>query len=364
MSDKWDFLNLPIQPNDNFDIYWRWIVERHRIFEHRLAGDSLIGAPPGDKFLSTLEAYSFCNPFRVLDQGSQVVVYLQQASGLSPEPVEVFFRTALYRAFNSPDTLEGLIEQLGEVPTWKNYGFSVYSDALGKVEETIGKLYRGAYMFNDSLVFGGDRNGKAYPRKYQGSIRLVQRLIEDGVVERVCDATTVEEIFTALNNQGKYLAFSGGFLAMQLAYDLAYSDITQSGEDDFWSIRGGNGYGDGMKLCFGRSFSINNENDLRVMAKILWRLWEEQDRCFEILGYRPIRLFGQRELKPIDLENSFCETSKMLKALNGTVKPKRLYKGSGGKLEKILLPRKWGITHEMGIIDEEIAAGPSKEVVT
>ncbi len=100
-----------------------------------------------------------------------------------------------------------------------------------------------------------------------------------------------------------------------------------------------------MKLCFGRSFSINNENDLRVMAKILWRLWEEQDRCFEILGYRPIRLFGQRDL-------------------NGTVQPRRLYRGNGGKLEKILLPRKWGITHEMGIIDEEIAAGPSKEVVT
>jgi len=162
MSDKWDFLNLPIQPNDNFDLYWRWIVETHRIFEHRLAGDSLIGAPPGDKFLSTLEAYAFCNPFRVLDQGSQNVIYLQQASGLSAEPVEVFFRTALYRAFNSPDPLAGLIEQIGDVPSWQNYDFPVYSDALAKVEETNGTLYRGAYMFNDSLVFGGDRNSKAY----------------------------------------------------------------------------------------------------------------------------------------------------------------------------------------------------------
>ncbi len=162
MSDKWDFLNLPIQPNDNFDLYWRWIVETHRIFEHRLAGDSLIGAPPGDKFLSTLEAYSFRNPFRVLDQGSQNVIYLQQASGLSAEPVEVFFRTALYRAFNSPDPLAGLIEQIGDVPSWQNYDFPVYSDALAKVEETNGTLYRGAYMFNDSLVFGGDRNSKAY----------------------------------------------------------------------------------------------------------------------------------------------------------------------------------------------------------
>jgi hypothetical protein len=346
VSNKWDFLNLPMRPNDNFDVYWRWIVERHRIFERRLAGEPLVVVPPGDKFLSTLGSYSFCNPFRVLDTGSQIVVYLQQDPDLSPEPVEVFFRTALYRAFNSPATLAGLIERLGDVPSWKDYNFSVYSDALGKVEKMIGKLYRGAYMFNDSLVFGGDRNGKAYPRKYQGSLRLVQRLIEDGVVERVCDATTVEEIFNALNNRGEYLAFSGGFLAMQLAYDLAYSDVTLSGEDDFWSIRGGNGYAEGMKSCFGRSFSINNENGLRVMAKILWRLWEEQDRCFATLGYPPIRLFGQRELKPIDLENSFCETSKMLKALNGIVQRHRLYKGSGGKLEKILLPRKWGITHE------------------
>jgi hypothetical protein len=82
------------------------------------------------------------------------------------------------------------------------------------------------------------------------------------------------------------------------------------------------------------------------MAKILWRLWEEQDRCFEILGYPPIRLFGQRKLKPIDLENSFCETNKMLKALLRSIKPKRLYKGSRGRLEKVLLPRKWAITHE------------------
>jgi hypothetical protein len=346
VSNKWDFLNLPIQPNDNFDVYWRWIVERNRNFERRLAGEPLVAAPLGDKFLSTLQSYSFCNPFRVLDEGSQIVVYLQQDSELSPEPIEVFFRTALYRAFNSPETLAGLVEHLGDVPSWRHYDFSAYSKALGKVEEMIGKLYRGAYMFNDSLVFGGDGNGEAYPRKYQGSVRLVQRFIEDGVVERVCDATTVEEIFNALNNRGKYLAFSGGFLAMQLAYDLAYSDITPSGEDDFWSIRGGNGYADGMRLCFGRSFSINKAKDLRVMAKILWRLWEEQDRCFATLGYPPIRLFGQRELKPIDLENSFCETSKMLKALNGIVQPRRLYKGSGGKLKKILLPRKWGITHE------------------
>jgi hypothetical protein len=345
MSNKWDFLNLPIQPNDDFDIYFRWIVERHRIFELRLAGEPLVAAPLGDKFLSTLGAYSFCNPFRVLDMGSQIVVLLQQDSNLSLEPVEVFFRTAFYRAYNSTHTLAGLIKHLGKVPSWKDYDFSVYSEALAQVDKKIGTLYRGAYMFNNSLVFGGDRNGEAYPRKYQGSLRLVQRLIEDGVVQRVCDATTVEEIFNALSNGGKYFAFSGGFLAMQLAYDLAYSDVTRSGEDDFWPIRGGNGYADGMELCFGRSFNINNENDLRVMAKILWRLWEEQDRCFATLGYPPIRLFGQRELKPIDLENSFCETSKMLKALNG-IAPRRLYKGSGGKLEKILLPRKWGITHE------------------
>ena len=170
MSNKWDFLNLPMQPNDNFDVYWRWIVGRHRIFEHRLGGEPLVTAPVGDKFLSTLQSYSFCNPVRVLDNGSQIVVYLQQASDLSPEPVEGFFRTALYRAFNSPDTLEGLIEHLGHVPSWKDYDFStVSSGALGKVEEMIGKLYRGAYMFNDSLVFGGDRNGKAYPSEIRGS---------------------------------------------------------------------------------------------------------------------------------------------------------------------------------------------------
>jgi 5-hmdU DNA kinase-like protein len=162
VSNKWDFLNLPIQPNDNFDVYWRWIDERSRIFEHRLAGEPLVAAPVGDKFLSTLATYSFCNPFRILHTGSQIVVHLQ-ASNLSPEPVEVFFRTALYRAFNSPDTLQGLIEHLGEVPSWKDYDFSVYSDALGKVEKKIGKLYRGAYMFNDLLVFGGDRNGTATP---------------------------------------------------------------------------------------------------------------------------------------------------------------------------------------------------------
>ena len=208
MSNKWDFLNLPIQPNDNFNVYWRWIVDRYRRFERRLAGEPLVAAPQGDKFLCTLESYSFCNPFRVLDTGSQIVIHLQR---LSPEPVEVFFRTALYRGFNSPDTMKGLIEHLGDVPSWRDYDFAVDSEALGKVEARIGKLYRGAYMFNDSLVYGGDRNGEAYPRKYQGSLRLVQRLIEDGVVERVCEARTVEEISNALNNEGKYLAFSGGF---------------------------------------------------------------------------------------------------------------------------------------------------------
>jgi hypothetical protein len=103
-----------------------------------------------------------------------------------------------------------------------------------------------------------------------------------------------------------------------------------------------------MKFCFGRSFNINNDDDLRLMAQILWRLWEEQDRCFATLGYPPIRLFGARELKPIDLENSFCETSKMLKALNGIRQPRRRYEGGGGKLAEIWLPRKWGILTKCG----------------
>ena len=209
MSNKWDFLNLPIQPNDDFDVYWRWIVDRYRRFERRLAGEPLAPAPPGDKFLSTLQKYRFCNPFRVLDTGSQIVLNLQE---LSPEPVEVVYRTALYRAFNSPDTLRWLIEYFGgNVPSWRDYDFAFCSKALGKVEARIGTLYRGAYMFNDSLIYGGDRNDEAYPRKYQGSLRLVQRLIEDGVVGCVCAARTVEEIFNALSNGGKYFAFSGGF---------------------------------------------------------------------------------------------------------------------------------------------------------
>jgi alpha-glutamyl/putrescinyl thymine pyrophosphorylase clade 1 len=343
VSNKWDWLKLPIQPNnDNFDVYWRWIVNTHGRFERRLAGAPLAPAPPSDKFLGTLQKYSFCNPFRVLDTGSQIVLNLQE---LSSEPREVFFRTALYRAFNSPETLAGLIDYLGYVPSWRKYDFAGLSEALGEVKSRIGKLYRGAYMFNDLLVHGGDQGSEPYPHKYQGSLRLVARMIEDGVVERVCAARTVEGIFRALSNGGKYYAYSGGFLAMQLAYDLAYSDITPAGEDDFWPIRGGDGYAAGLKFCFGRSFNIKSDDDLRLGAKIVWRLWEEQDRCFATLGYPPIRLFGQRELKPIDLENSFCETSKLLKVLNGTGRDPRRYWGKGGKLEEVLLPRKWGITH-------------------
>jgi hypothetical protein len=197
-------------------------------------------------------------------------------------------------------------------------------------------------MFNDELISGGDLGSEPYPRKYQGSLRLVARMIEDGVVERVCAARTVEGIFRALSNGGKYHAFSGGFLAMQLAHDLAYSDLSSAGEDDFWPIRGGQGYADGMGLCFGRRFNINNENDLRLGAEIVWRLWEEQDRCLETLDYPPVRLLGQRELKPIDLENSFCETSKILKVLLGLPhRSLRRYWGKGEKLEELLLPRKW-----------------------
>ena len=64
MSNKWDFLRLPLSPNDeNFDVYWRWIFERYGRFERRLAGAPLAPAPPGDKFLTALEKYSFCIRF-------------------------------------------------------------------------------------------------------------------------------------------------------------------------------------------------------------------------------------------------------------------------------------------------------------
>jgi hypothetical protein len=52
----------------------------------------------------------------------------------------------------------------------------------------------------------------------------------------------------------------------------------------------------------------------------------------------------------------------MLKALNGIVKPRRLYKGSWGQAGENLAAGKMGDNSRMRIIVEGIAAGPSKEV--
>jgi hypothetical protein len=306
------------------DTYWRWIVERHSMYERRLIDPD--GPWTDDPILAT---HRFTNVFRVCDRVSQrLVADVQYGAARSQAVDEVFYRTIVFKTWNRMDVWDEIEARLGNV-SWQATPPSAVADVLDAMHAQGRRVYSAAYIM-PSPPFG-------HARKHANHCALIARMMEDGLPARVASADSLREVYELL------LSYPGigRFLAFQYAIDLNYSSILKHDEADF--VVAGPGAIDGLSKCFSDLDGMDAEEAIR------W-LYDRQDEEFDRLGLKFDGLFGRRP-QPIDLQNCLCEISKYSRVAHpdvigsaGRTRIKQSYDGRAREaVDAVFLPPRWNV---------------------
>lgn len=272
-----------------FETYWRFASERQNIFFRKLEGES---APWTEDPI--LAKYRFTNVYRVTDRVSQYlireVIYKGEQSAQ-----EIFFRTILFKLFNRIDTW-GLLERRLASISYKDYSFKNYDRILTSALKKGERIYSAAY------IMPSGKSSFGYCRKHRNHLKLLERMMEDGVPQRISEMRRMKVAFELLR---RYPTI-GDFLAYQFLIDINYSEMTDFSEMEF--VVPGPGARDGIRKCFGRLEGRKESDIIRLVA-------ERQVQEFEHRGLKFRTLWG-RPLQLVDCQNLFCEVDKYTRVSN------------------------------------------------
>ena len=327
---------LPLKVTPVYDTYWKFAVERQRVFMQRLAGER----PPWttDPIIS---AHKFTNAYRATDRVSQYlirrVIYRDDLPNSGPE---VLFRILLFKLFNKIETWELLERSFGTV-TLADYKFKNYDRVLAKAKDSGTRIYSAAYIMPPgSTAFG-------HQAKHQNHLRLLEKMTADGLAAKLSKSRRMQQAFELL----KGYPTIGDFLAYQFVTDINYSELTNFSEMEF--VVPGPGARDGLRKCFSDSAGLNEPELIRFMADM-------QVEEFKRLGLEFSSLWG-RQLQLIDCQNLFCEVDKYARVahptiagISGRTRIKQKFAASGPPPPP-WFPPKWNINQVIGA-DVRIAA--------
>lgn len=304
-----------------FDTYWHFAAERLFMFYRRLAG-----SPSPWTADQILQVHRFTNVYRITDRVSQYLVRdVQYREDRSQAPDEIFFRTLLFKLFNKIETWEALEAELGPIG-WQSADFERIDHTLHRLIGGGQRIYSAAYIM-PSPAFGGQR-------KHSNHLRLLGRMMEDGLPARICSAPSLKAVYELL------LSYTGigKFLAFQFAIDLNYSSMIDFSESEF--VVAGPGALDGISKCFPQIAPGDAE-------RVIMQIAEAQTEEFKARGLDFPGLFG-RALQPIDCQNLFCEISKYSRAAHPEVKGianrqriKQVYRRASQPIATPFFPPKW-----------------------
>jgi hypothetical protein len=325
----WIFSKIaPLRPTKVFDTYWRFAAERQAVFFRRYEGQR---QPWTDDLI--LQQHKFTNVYRASDRVSQYlidkVVYLGDQS-----PVEVFFRTILFKLFNRIETWTLLLREVGDLRS-DRFDLASYSRVLSNAIERGDRIYSAAYIMPPAAHQSGER-------KHETHLALLAQMLATSAPERVFSAPNLKTAFTIL----KTYPGIGDFLAYQFAVDLNYSDCADFNENEF--VVPGPGARDGIRKCFSDLGGLSESDVIRVMV-------DRQEAEFARLGLAFRDLWG-RPLHLIDCQNLFCEVGKYSRVAHPDVRgisTRTRIKQHFRPLSRLLqfaYPPKWGLPSAVTVL--------------
>ena len=312
----------PAQPTVVYETFWRFAVERQKVFFMKLEG-----SPPPWTDDPIIARHKFTNAYRASDRVSQYLIRHVMYGGDQHQD-ELFFRTILFKLFNKIETWEMLEDNLGTI-SFANYAFSEYDQVLAEALSSGIRIYSPAYMMpSGKTTFG-------YTKKHSNHLKLLELMMADELPDRIANASSMMQGFEMLVSY----PMVGNFLAYQFITDLNYSELTDFSEMEF--VAAGPGALDGIHKCFADMGGLNAEDIIRVVT-------ERQEQEFERLGLE-FRTLGGRPLQLIDCQNLFCEVSKYARLKHPDIvgnsqrkRIKQIYRPSSDPID-YWYPPKWGI---------------------
>jgi hypothetical protein len=266
-----------------------WIKERHSIYLKKEAGE-----PRPWTEDPILRSYRFCNPYRENDKVTKWIA--ENWRNPNSDDPDLWYNMVIARLFNNPEMLAAL----GYSPTMQ----TVLSVAHERARQGL-LVYNTAYLVSTN---GVSMNKAQY---------LVERVLTPlwnvrGLV-RPKEGDTLDAFAKRL------LKFNGlaGFMTGQVIADTKYHGIL-AGASDWWSFAlSGPGSRRGLNRIIGRDKDAPwKEHEWHRTALQVQQLVNSR---ITPLGLQPMHLQ--------DIQNSFCEVDKYLRAKSGDGRPKQSYPG-------------------------------------
>ena len=311
------------KPSLVYETFWRFARERQEVYHSRLEG---VGAPwTSDPIIRT---HRFTNAYRAADRVSQYLIrHVIYPEGKEFEPEDFLFRILIFKLFNRIDTWQLLCHEFGEV-RWQAFSFRDYDRILSRAIESGTRIYSAAYIMPACQQM-------AQGRKHRGHLRLIEKMVNDGLAAKLNMSKSMCEAFGILQTY----PMMGNFLAFQYLIDLNYSPLMDFPEDDF--VVPGPGAIDGLRKTFADPGDYSEADLIRYVA-------DRQEVEFNRLDLQFRTLWGRR-LQLIDCQNLFCEVDKYARVFHpevagrsGRTRIKQKYISSGA-IPRPWFPPKWNI---------------------
>lgn len=259
-----------------------------------------------------LAAYRFCNVFRELDR---VTVWIRKniREPFADHP-HLWLMLAIARTINWPETLTFLVKH--SWPDMETFSPSLLGTTLDAWKDAGNKTYTGSYMIRAE----SDRAKPWYDwTKQQYIARIVLgRLWEDrdrlqGVIDQP-DGQTLQGVWEHVLKSDRYIGW-GPFMIFQWVLELRHTRYLRDAPDASTWAAVGPGSMRGLNRLHGRP--------------VKQRLTQGQAlaEMTELLGLSRTGVLGPHvpPLEMEDVQNSLCETDKMLRVKNGEGTPRSRY---------------------------------------
>ena len=274
---------------DQIDVYWNFVLERHRTYVRRTENRPLIDdlTQPVWTHDDVLRRNKFTNVFRVLDYGSQFLL----GSLLTPdvEPEDLVMRAFLYRYQNRPEPWVAYYLEYGEYPTREDLLSGRLAAFWTRYSAEGNPIFGNAYK----MFSGAENKGMT---RLEWVMSLTRWLSDEtDLPAHIIKAQSLTERIQLLQQ----IPRCAGFMSMQIATDLGYTDALATDENE--TVVAGPGALRGLKVAFGTS-----KDSVRLISEV--RDWFADRESHGVWIETPN--FALRRPSLMDIQNTFCEFGK------------------------------------------------------
>lgn len=284
------------------DNFWKFIFERHNIWHKRF----ILEQPAPWTTDRVLKDFKFTNVYRELDRGTMFLLDNILTTG---EPIEQVFNIIIYRMFNRIETYQAIGFQRSPWNPKPMFG------ALRVRQAANLPLYTDAHIVCAYASFPG-RDKLA---RFEYILDDVYKNLPD-LMHVIHNSTSLAPIHRKLMTmQGV-----GPFNAYEVAVDVSYAEWNLHNENEW--VNPGPGCMRGLKQIFGVK-----ENE-RECIPLIFQLRDRQESEFDRLKlpFRAIAYNG-KSLTLRNVEHSLCEYFKWCKAMDGTGRPRNVFRSKASK---------------------------------